>query len=362
MISIHDAAAVETLRRQERIEPNHVRQLRNAFCKKHRSADEALLELPVSQRAVFAREVRFHTLQLQSRHDSRLDGASKLLYRTAAGHLLESVILRISSGRTSLCVSAQIGCAARCQFCATGHMGVAVNLTSDEILDQILQANRLLRPEGRAVRNVVFMGMGEPLHNEDAVYQALEVMQSPRGLDLAASHILLSTVGIPDAMVRCAKRFPRLGIALSLHSARQDQRQRLMPLARRYPLPVLRTALAAVTSIQGRPLMIEYLLLDGLNDTDQDVQELSAFLRGLPVHINLIPFNPIDEAPDLRGTPPARRRAFATALTAAGFVVTMRYSLGSDIAAACGQLVLREKRWTQEPAEFLSRAHGTSHS
>jgi 23S rRNA (adenine2503-C2)-methyltransferase len=221
-------------------------------------------------------------------------------------------------------------------------MGMALNLSRDEILDQVIQANGQLRAEGRSIRNVVFMGMGEPLLNETEVYQALEVLLSPRCFDLSPAHVLVSTVGIPDAMVRCAKRFPRLGMALSLHSARQEQRESLIPLARRYPLKVMRKAMEQVTSIQRRPLMVEFLLLDGLNDTDQDLHELIAYLRGLRVHINLIPYNSIREGAGLIGTLAERRRFFATALTAAGFTVTVRYSLGADIAAACGQLVRLE--------------------
>jgi len=133
-----------------------------------------------------------------------------------------------------------------------------------------------------------------------------------------------------------------VGMALSLHSARQEQRERLIPLARRYPLDVLRSAITEVTAAQEQPLMIEYLLLDGLNDTDQDLHALMAYLRELPVHINLIPYNPIDEAPSLSGTSLGRQQEFAGALTAAKFIVTVRYSLGADIAAACGQLVRRQ--------------------
>ena len=342
MNSIHDAAALEQIRGRLRIEPGHLRRLRNAFYKKHQPPEEALRQLPEPQRAAFGSEVAFHALTLHSRHDSQLDGASKLLFRTSSGQLIETVILRIASGRTSLCVSSQVGCAVRCRFCATGQMGMAVNLSRDEILDQVIQANRQLRAEGRSIRNVVFMGMGEPLLNETEVYQALDVLLSPQCFDLSPAHVLVSTVGIPDAMVRCAQRFPRLGMALSLHSARQEQRESLIPLARRYPLEVLRKAMEQVTSIQRHPLMIEYVLLDGLNDTDQDLHELIAYLRGLRVHINLIPYNPIREGPGLIGTAAERRRFFAAALTAAGFTVTVRYSLGADIAAACGQLARLE--------------------
>jgi 23S rRNA (adenine2503-C2)-methyltransferase len=342
MNSIHDAAALEQIRGRLRIEPGNVRCLRNAFYKKHQPREEAIRQLPEAQRAAFGGEVAFHTLTFGSRRDSQLDGASKLLFRTNGGQLIETVILRIASGRTSLCVSSQVGCAVRCQFCATGQMGMALNLSRDEILDQIIQAGGQLRAEGRSIRNVVFMGMGEPLLNETEIYQALDVLLSPQCFDLSPAHVLVSTVGIPDAMIRCAERFPRLGMALSLHSARQEVRERLIPLARRYPLEALRKAMEQVTSIQRQPLMVEYLLLDGLNDTDQDQNELISYLRGLRVHINLIPYNSIPDQPILIGTPAERRRSFASALTAAGFTVTLRYSLGADIAAACGQLVRLE--------------------
>jgi 23S rRNA (adenine2503-C2)-methyltransferase len=331
------------LRGRWRIEPDHVRRLRHAFYKKQQTAAEALSEIPAEQRDAFGSGIAFHALELHGRHDSRLDGASKLVFRTGHGRFMESVILRIASGRTSLCVSSQVGCAARCSFCATGRMGTAVDLASAEILDQVIQANQLLRPEGRSIRNVVFMGMGEPFHNEREVYQALEVLLSPGCFDLSPARVVVSTVGIPDAMVRCAERYPRLGMALSLHSARQDQRERLMPLARRYPLDMLRSAIARVTALQRQTLLIEYVLFDGLNDTEEDLQALRDYLRDLPVHINLIPYNPIEGAPGLRGTPAPRRRAFAADLQAAGFPVTIRYSLGADVAAACGQLARREQ-------------------
>jgi 23S rRNA (adenine2503-C2)-methyltransferase len=347
MESIHDAAALEKLRGRCRVEPNQMRRLRNAFYKKHQTAQEVLLQVPEAQRTFFESEIAFHSLEFHSRHDSRLDGASKLLFRAARGQLIESVILRIASGRTSACVSCQVGCAVRCGFCATGHMGVAHNLTRDEILDQVIQANRVVAGEGRSVRNVVFMGMGEPFHNEAEVYRALEVLLAPQCFDLSPAHVLISTVGIPHAMVRCAERFPRVRMALSLHSARQEQRERIIPLARRYSLDSLRSAAEKVTTRQRQPLLIEYVLLNGLNDTDEDLNALIVYLRGLPVHINLIPYNPIEEAPGLDATTPERRREFAAALRAAGFVVSVRYSLGADIAAACGQLA--------QPAGFGSR-------
>ena len=157
MVNIHDFAALERLRSHWRMEPNRLRQLRNAFYKKRQTAVEALELLPPADRGAFGAAVAFHALQLHSRHDSHIDGATKLIFRTPSSHLIESVILRIHSGRTSLCVSSQVGCAAKCRFCATGSMGIARNLTRDEILDQVIQANQLRR---RPERNVVFMRHG----------------------------------------------------------------------------------------------------------------------------------------------------------------------------------------------------------
>jgi 23S rRNA (adenine2503-C2)-methyltransferase len=344
MSSIHDLPAIDDLRRRLKFDVERLRRLRNRFYKKHGTAAEALAELPADLRERFAGEVAFHALELVSRHDSARDGATKLVFRTSQGLLVESVILRLVSGRTAACLSTQVGCAANCDFCATGKMGIARNLSAAEILDQLVQVNQLLVPEKRAVRNVVFMGMGEPFHNEAELYAALDVLTNPACFDLNPKRLLISTVGIPDAMIRCAKRDPQVRIAVSLHSARQEVRQRIMPIARRHSLAELREALVRVTTICGHEVMIEYLLLAGVNDTAEDVAALVDYLRGIAVHINLIPHNPIAEAPHLAGSDPATRAEFSRALKAAGFAVTTRYSLGADIAAACGQLVRQEQR------------------
>ena len=156
---------------------------------------------------------------------------------------------------------------------------------------------------------------------------------------LTPRQVTVSTVGIPEAMIRFAVRFPRTSLALSLHSARQEIRQRLVPLAGRYPLDRLREALFQVTAAQGKTVLIEYLMLARLTDTAEDLDALTSFLEGIPVHINLIPYNPIVGAAELSGTPRDGRERFGEALKRRGFKVTLRYSLGADIAAACGQLV-----------------------
>ena len=202
----------------------------------------------------------------------------------------------------------------------------------------MLQAARLLRVEDRRLRNLVFMGMGEPLHNEGALFEAVTALRDPARFNFADRFIVVSTVGVPAAMVRFARQFPGVNLALSLHSAREDVRRELVPLARKHSLAALRGALEEVAALPRRPAMIEYLLFDGVTDTAADLAALQAFVSGIPVHINLIPFNPVSGAGGLRGTPKARREEFGAALKRAGLTVTLRYSLGADIDGACGQL------------------------
>lgn len=292
----------------------------------------------------FARRVEFSPLTLEQAFDSNVDGATKLVLRTATDMLIESVIMRTGTGRVSLCLSSQVGCAAACQFCATGQMGIARNLSPAEILAQVVLAGERLAAEGRAVRNIVFMGMGEPFHNEAAIYESVSALLAPELFHYSPRRILISTVGIPDAMLRAARRFPKVNLALSLHSVRQEVREKLIPLAAKHSLDSLREAVTAINRIQQNTVMIEYLMLEGINDSPDDARELIDWLQGLDVHVNLIPYNAIQSAPHLRTTQRAERDAFAEALRAAGYVTTIRYSLGADVAAACGQLVQNENR------------------
>lgn len=344
LISIYDSAAVDGLRAELKFEPRRLRALRTAFFKKCLGADTALSELPADVRHEFTRRVEFHPLVLERVCDSELDGATKLVLKTAAGLLLESVIMRTGTGRVSLCVSSQVGCAAACGFCATGQMGIARNLTAAEILDQVVLAGERMAAEGRQVRNIVFMGMGEPFHNEDALYEAVAALLAPEMFHHAPGRILISTVGIPDAMIRCARRFPEVNLALSLHSVRPEVRAELIPLAAKHSLGELRSAVAEINRIQQNSVMIEYLMLAGVNDSASDARQLAAWLTGLDAHVNLIPYNPVASARQLRTTERPQRDAFAAILRDAGFTTTIRYSLGADISAACGQLVQSENR------------------
>lgn len=337
-VQILDADALERLRKQRRLDPQHVRSLLNGLLKKFEADEVAMARFPAGK------SVSCHVLQPFRRCDSEIDGATKLLLKTPAGLLIESVILRIATGRNTVCVSSQVGCAAACDFCATGKMGIARNLTPGEILDQVLQSGQLLAAEGRRLHNIVFMGMGEPLHNQQHLHEVLTALTSPRLFDRSPSSILVSTVGVPSGMIDLVQKFPKVNLAVSLHSVDAAVRSQLIPLNRVHPLPELRRAIVEVNRLQDRPTMIEYLMLAGVNDSANDAQDLISWLHELNVHVNLIPWNPIDEAPHLTGSDAAAIATFASLLKEAGFSTTVRYSLGKDIAAACGQLVRRENR------------------
>lgn len=339
-ISIYDARRVDDLRAAARLDPQVVRSLRSKLLRRFDADNEASIGCPISDR------LRIHSLEMHSRYDSAVDGATKLLFRTSAEMLIEAVILRIATGRSTLCVSSQVGCAAACEFCATGKMGMARDLSGDEIVDQVLQAGQLLAGEGRRLRNIVFMGMGEPFHNEENLFVALKLLTAADFFNHSPGKILVSTVGVPDGMLRCAARFPGVNLALSLHSVRQDTRRSLIPLASKHPLDELRRTIIEVNNLQAEAttVMIEYLMLAGVNDSPDDAEDLLKWLDGLNVHVNLIPYNPIDDAPHLRGSDRSTRQAFAQQLKRAGRKTTVRHSLGNDIAAACGQLVRGENR------------------
>lgn len=346
MIPFYDLEAVDAFCRSERIDPQYVRKARTAYFKKSLGEEAALEQIPDEKRDAFAEAISFHVLGDVKRFDSTIDGATKLVSHTRKGFAIESVLLRPATGRIALCISSQVGCAAACAFCATGQMGVARDLSSAEILDQVAIANESLQPEGRRVRNIVFMGMGEPMHNEAALHATLATLQSSAAFDHPPSRTLVSTVGVPDALVRTAEKFPRTNFALSLHSAVEATRQQIIPLAKRYSLRQLRETVAHLNRVQPEKnaVMIEYLMLDGLNDSPDDAAALIDWLEGLRVHVNLIPFNAIPQAPHLKTSDRPTIEAFGAKIRSIGHPTTIRYSLGRDIEAACGQLVRDENR------------------
>jgi 23S rRNA (adenine2503-C2)-methyltransferase len=283
--------------------------------------------------------------------------AIKLTMRSSHHHdLCETVLLRPTAKRFSVCVSTQIGCAVSCAFCATGKMGLKRNLSSWEIVEQFLRAGwAAKRFMGDArnpppVRNVVFMGMGEPLHNPMAVEQAIAVLSDPSWFGLSLRSMTLSTAGVPTQMVAMAEQFPRLRIALSLHSADPQKRRNLVPKAIG-DLEALRQTILQINAIQNDTVWIEITLIDGINDSERDASLLIDFCQGLNVEVNVIPYNDTSHATlattlKLAASPlvlkaPSRNTvdSFIAKLRLNGIVTTYRNTLGQSIQAACGQLI-----------------------
>jgi 23S rRNA (adenine2503-C2)-methyltransferase len=264
------------------------------------------------------------------------DGTLKWRMRTADDMAIESVLIKHARGRRTLCVSSQAGCALGCRFCATGKMGPGRDLTAREIADQALLAAAVAREAEARLSNIVFMGMGEPLQNTAAVFDAIREIHSPDGLGISARSIAVSTAGwVPGIEELVAFEVP-VRLALSLHAADDETRSALMPINNRWPVANVLAACRRYADRTGRRVFIEYLLLDGVNDSVSDARRLATQLRDGRFHVNLIEYNATGG--DYRGSPPDRARRFSEELQAAGLHPSFRRSRGGDIAAACGQL------------------------
>jgi 23S rRNA (adenine2503-C2)-methyltransferase len=325
-----------------------------------RGADsyEAMTNLPGPLRERLSAEVPLSTLTVEREARSR-DGTEKALFRTADGRAIEGVLMRYRDGRRSLCLSSQVGCALTCTFCATGRMKFARNLTESEILDQALHFRRKggaePRPvtgggtppdaiEGRdrrsrrasPVDHAVFMGMGEPLMNLDAVLAACERLPD---IGISTRRTAISTVGWIPGIERLTDEGPAVRLALSLHAADEALRSELMPVNDRYPLPEVLEACLRWSRTRRQPVFVEYLMLDGVNDRYEQAMALADALTPREAFkVNLIPYNPT--SPDLRGSSRTAIAAFRGALEARGLRATVRLTRGRDIEAACGQLAV----------------------
>lgn len=263
------------------------------------------------------------------------DGAVRYLFETQSGDLVESVYLPHDYGN-SVCVSCQVGCGMGCVFCASGKHGLVRNLSAGEILSQVLFIAREKRQCG-GVNKIVMMGSGEPLANYENTVKFIRLVNAPDGLNIGMRSISVSTCGLPDKIIDLADEGITCTLSLSLHAATDEKRRQIMKIANRYSVKELVCALGTYFNKTGRRVILEYILIRGFNDTRQDVMFLKELLNGLCCHVNLIPLNPTDDCILL---PPSKKQAYAFCeqLKAVGVSASVRRSMGSDVAGACGQL------------------------
>lgn len=298
-----------------------------------------MADLPRQVRERLQAETRVGTLPVALETDSSDGFTRKYLLGLADGECIETVLMRYT-GRATACVSSQAGCAMGCVFCATGQMGYRRHLTTAEIVSQAVHVARALGASGetRRLRNVVFMGMGEPLHNYDAVMRAVGILLDPSGLGFSAERITVSTVGVVPGIRRMADEACPVHLAVSLHAATQEGRLALIPAARKWPLDELMDACRHYCATLSRRIFFELTLIDGKNDTPENAREVGRLIAGLPAQVNLIPLNP---TAGYRGSPSrgdAARRFQRILADDYGLPSTVRQRRGIDIAAGCGQL------------------------
>ncbi len=321
------------------------KQITDWLYKKRVDSFAAMTDLPASIRDWLTADFEFVRPEVVRVLGSK-DTTRKFLFRLADGNLIESVLIPASpalygetSDRRTACVSTQVGCAYGCKFCASGLDGFTRNLDAGEIVDQLLAIER---ESGERIDNVVFMGMGEPLANLTNLLRAVRVINAPWGMEIGARHITISTSGLAPQIKKLANEPTQFRLAISLHGATDEVRDQIMPVNRKYPLATLLEACDKYVA-QKKRLMFEYILIAGVNDTDEQAHALARHALRLSAKINLIPYNTVE---GLEWSRPSRNRqeTFLHILREHGAVATLRREKGHDIAAACGQLRLQTKR------------------
>lgn len=295
-----------------------------------------MTNLPISLRERLFGLLPFPVMEMEERQVAG-DGTEKFLWKLEDRNHIESVLLRHPT-HTTFCISSQVGCALNCSFCATGAGGFARDLSAGEIVGQVVFMEKI---SDKPVDNIVFMGMGEPFLNEYNVFKAISILHDPVGRDLGTRRFTISTSGIPESIRKLADSKMDVRLSVSLHSARDELRSKLMPVNRKYPLSTLREALEYYQHITGNRITVEYAMIKGVNDSKEEAQRLVEYLRGLKSFINIIPVNPVNKIYDK----PSENVvvSFVETLRKAGFESALRHEKGSDIDAACGQLRQRRR-------------------
>lgn len=314
------------------------KQLHEWLHKHNATSYDQLTNLPKSLREQLASSFPLYEPKVVDKRESK-DGTRKYLIELCDGLCVETVGMMEAQEeegepRVTVCCSTQVGCPMDCSFCATGKEGFARNLTADEIVDQLIVVEKDL---GTRINNVVLMGQGEPFMNYDSMIDALHRINTDEGLNIGARKITISTSGLIDGIYSLIEEPEQFRLAVSLHSAIQTTRNRLMPRLANQPLEALHDALLEYSAKKNRRITLEYMLIEDVNDSEKELDMLIAFCDGIKCHVNLIPFNKIDKA-EFQSSSAETQAHWMKTLSSHGIPASLRYSKGSDIAGACGQL------------------------
>lgn len=313
-----------------------VNQIWDGLYRNLKSSPSEWSNLPSNLKTLLSERTRFEGLTPVDKLQASDGQTVKVLFTTNDGHPVEAVLMKYDQRRT-LCISTQAGCAMGCVFCATGQMGFFRNLTSGEIVEQVLYFARLLNMEHEVLTNIVVMGMGEPFNNYDNTLAAVDRLNDQRGFNLGARRFTISTVGLVPMIQQFAAEKRQVNLAVSLHAANDPLRSSLLPINKKYPLSELIPACREYVEITGRRISFEWALIRDINDRPQDASELTELVRGMNCHINVIPLNPTG-AYTGNATAISRAQEFADQLNTARIPCTIRLRRGIDIQAGCGQL------------------------
>jgi len=346
MYSIHDVDQVQAFLKEEKIPAFRYAQIENAIYKNHITNFDDIGTIPKDLREKLKENFYFTSLTVEELVTSENGQTTKILFKTQSGHLIESVIMRHLSGRNTLCVSSQAGCPMACTFCATWKLGFQKNLSFTEIIEQIHFAYIQLNRERTSLRNIVFMGMGEPFLNYENVKKSIQIACDQKKFNLANRRVTVSTCGIVPGIVKMGHDFPQTSLAISIHAPNDELRRSIMPVDHTYNLDKLMTALDWYVQKTNKRIFYEYIMLNGVNDHIQLAYELGELLKWRLAHVNFIPYNPGEWAGGIeyRPTPRFLIEKFQKVLETYGVPSTIRATMGDDIDAACGQLARKQKK------------------
>lgn len=345
-ISIHNEEKIKELLVENGVQAFRYAQIENAIYKNFITDFSQIETLPKKIREVLCEKAFFQSLTIDSEVTSENGQTTKILFKTETGEFIEAVIMRHRTGRNTLCISCQAGCPMACSFCATGKLGLLKNLEVYEIIEQVVYAMHILEKEGNSLRNIVFMGMGEPMLNYDRMKESIRILTLDKKIGLANRRVTVSTCGIVPGIERFTQDFPQTSLAVSLHAPNDEVRRSIMPVDHTYPLKDLMACLDKYVEVTNKRIFYEYIMINGVNDDIKLAHELGKLLEWRLAHVNFIPYNAGEgsSSDGFTTTPRFIIEKFQKILQHYNIVSTIRMTMGDDIDAACWQLA-NKKEW-----------------